>query len=55
MWQTMHCEEGIARVNSWRMGCPERSLGMVGSFVADFPVWPYFAYTPACFGSRSLA
>jgi len=43
MWQTMHCEEGMARVNSWRMGWPGRFFAMVGSELADSPALPYFA------------
>ena len=55
MWQTMHCDDGIARVNWWLIGWPERSFGMAGSVVADRPSWPLFAYGPECFGSRSFA
>ncbi|CAI8365876.1 MAG: Uncharacterised protein [Hyphomonas sp. TMED17] len=43
MWQIMHCEVGIERVNSCRIGCPGSPRGMVGSTVAVSPSRPYSA------------
>jgi hypothetical protein len=40
MWQTMHCEDGTARVNSWRIGWPGSPLGIVGSAEALAPLCP---------------
>jgi hypothetical protein len=55
MWQIMHCDDGIARVNACLSGCPDSVFGIVGSAVCDRPVLPNGAYGPECFGSRSLA
>src|SRR5690242_5548503 len=38
MWHTMHWDDGMARVNSWRIGWPGSPFGMVGSRVAVVPV-----------------
>ncbi len=55
MWQTMHCDDGIARVYLCSSGWPDSSFGIVGSAVCDIPVCPNPAYGPECFGSRSFA
>ena len=55
MWHTMHCEDGMARVNWCEIGWPDWYFGIAGSLDADLPSFPYFAYGPECFGSRSLA
>ncbi len=55
MWQVMHWLDGMARVNSWRKGWPERSRGMVASPLCVRPRLPKAAYGPECAGERSLA
>ena len=51
MWQVMHCEVGIARVKTWRIGWP---LSPTAAWLASAGAW-LVAASPPCPASRRLA
>ena len=46
MWQIMHWLEGMERVKTCLIGCPDSFFGIPGSEEALKPEWPKGAYAP---------
>jgi len=55
MWQFMHCDDGIARVNLCAMGWPRSFFKIAWSPLKLRPWLPYLLYQPECVGERSFA